>query len=134
METSEITVSVLSMFIGAAPALLFWGAVIVFGAIVLGRGGGRAERFLIIGAAVGVLAALLKASVTWILIWMSRGGTGPDYTLSLASTLGIIVNIVSAAGIGFLIYAFWLKFSEWKHVTTEMVEFERGSHDAIPQQ
>ena len=34
------------------PALLFWIIVIILGAILLGRGGGRAERFLIAGAGI----------------------------------------------------------------------------------
>jgi hypothetical protein len=132
MEFSDYIISLLTQLVGAAPALLLWIAVIVFGTVMLRRGGGRAERFLILGAAVGVVAALSKVTVTWSLIWLTRGGTGPTNTISNVKMLGIGMSIVSAAGIVLLIYAFWLKFKEWK-TTVTTIELERGPHDAVPE-
>jgi hypothetical protein len=129
---SDYLVPALVQLASNAPALLFWIAVIVFGAVRRGQSGERAESFLIAGGAVGVLATLLKIPMAWLPLWLINGGSGTDAAQSMASGIGIAVGIVNAIGIVLLIYAFWLKFHSWKNGATGTIELERGPHDAFP--
>jgi hypothetical protein len=123
---------VLPQLAGAIPALLFWIAVIVFGAVMLGRGGGRAERFVIAGGVVEIVAALLRLPVA-ILPLMFVRGNAPVAGLSAAYGIyGIVISIINAGGIALLIYAFWLKFKWPKSSESTIDELERGPHDASP--
>ena len=104
----------ISMFlgplIGIAPALLFWIAVIVLAIIMLRRGGGRAERFLIAGASIKIIANLLTVPTVFIVPWLVDGGYSMHSAASIATYCGIFINIISMAGIICLVYAFWIKF------------------------
>ena len=97
---------------GKAPALALWIAVIIFGIVMLRRGGGRAERFLIAGAGVKILGNLL--SVPWVVIslWLHQEDYSITYINSITTVINIFFNIVSMAGIICLIYAFWVKFNK----------------------
>jgi hypothetical protein len=129
MEFIDYVQVMLSHLLGSLPALLLWIAVIIFG-VVRRQGGGRAERFLIAGGIVGAAAALLSGPATLIPFWLRAGH--PREAVSLASTMGIVVNVIGVAGIGLLIYAFWLKFHERKTADITILELERGPHDAVP--
>jgi hypothetical protein len=104
----------ISMFYGGlisvAPSLAFWIAVVIVVAIMLRRGGGRAERFLVAGASVKLVSNLL--SIAWIAIvpWLMHRGYSMDNAVSRLSGYGIFIDVVSMAGIICLIYAFWVKF------------------------
>jgi hypothetical protein len=98
--------------VGAAPSLVFWIAVIVFAAVMLGRGGGRAERFLIAGAGIKILSSLLIIPTAFITLWLVDKGYRITYASSVANYCGIFLDVVGMAGIICLIYAFWLKFKE----------------------
>jgi len=104
----------ISMFlgglVGAAPALVFWIAVIAVGIIMLRRSGGRAERFLVAGASLNIVSSLLRIPVTAITLWLFHEGYSTTYINSVASGCGIFLNVISMAGIICLIYAFWVKF------------------------
>jgi hypothetical protein len=107
----------ISMFygglIGAAPALVFWTAVIIFAVIMLRRGGGRAERFMITGAGLKIISNLLGIPTTFIPVWLIDKGYSMDSAVSIASGCGIFLNVIGMAGIICLIYAFWVKFKAW---------------------
>ena len=108
---SVIGVTEFIMVLGAnSPALIFWIAVIVLAAIVLGRGGGRAERFLIAGAGIKITGNLLNIPMVFIIPWLVGRGYSQDYAISAASNCGIFLNVVGMAGIICLVYAFWVKF------------------------
>jgi hypothetical protein len=104
----------ITMFIGplagAAPALIFWIAVIVFAVIMLRRDGDRAECFLIAGASLKIVSNLLNIPVGFIHIWLIDKGYSVDSAVSIVSSWGIFLNVISMAGIICLIYAFWVKF------------------------
>jgi hypothetical protein len=104
----------ISMFLGPlmgiSPALAFWIAVIVFSVIMLRRGGGRAERFLMGGASIKIISNLLVIPVAFIPLWLVDGGYSTDSAVSIASGWGIFLNVVGMAGIICLVYAFWIKF------------------------
>lgn len=95
---------------GSSPALALWIAVIVFAAIMLRRGGGRAERFLVAGASLKIISILTCPLTVFIVPWLVGRGYGTDSAISLASGYGIVLNIVGMAGIICLVYAFWIKF------------------------
>ena len=97
---------------GIGPALLLWIAVIVFAIIMLRRGGGRAERFLIAGAGIKITGNLLNIPMVFIVPWLVDRGYSPDYAISAASGCGIFLNVVGMAGIVCLVYAFWVKFKD----------------------
>ena len=100
----------LAQFINIAPALLLWIAVIVLAAILLRRGGGRAERFLILGASLKITSNLLGLASSTILHELLNRGYSIAYANSVVSGYGIFCNVVGMAGIICLIYAFWVKF------------------------
>jgi hypothetical protein len=101
--------------IGAAPALVFWIAVVVFASIMLGRGGGRAERFFIAGAGIRIAGSLLGIPRTAIVFWLvPERPIEPSSITSILSTYGILIDVIGMAGIICLVYAFWLKFSTMK--------------------
>ena len=112
MEISMYLGLLIGPLIGAAPALLLWIAVIIFAAIMMRRGGGRAERFLISGAGLKIIGNLLGIPAAFITVWLVDGGYSMDYAKSAANYCGIFINIIGMAGILCLIYAFWIKFME----------------------
>ena len=109
-----------------SPALLFWIAVIIFAAVRLRRGGGRAERFLVAGGGLKIISNLLGIAGIFITPWLVDRGYGMDSAVSIASGYGIAVNVIGMAGIACLIYAFWVKFqvSELRNIKRA----EEGTH------
>ena len=104
----------LAQFINVVPALLLWIAVIVLAAILLRRGGGRAERFLIAGASLKIMSNLLGLAAFAILHGLIDRGYSIAYANSVVSGYGIFCNVVGMVGIICLVYAFWVKFRVWK--------------------
>ncbi len=100
----------LIMLASAGPALVLWIAVIIFAAVMLRRGGGRAERFLITGAGIKIIGNLLSIPAAFITLWLVDRGYSMDYASSVSNYCGIFLNIIGMAGIICLIYAFWVKF------------------------
>jgi len=102
----------LIMLASASPALVLWIAVIIFATVMLRRGGGRAERFLITGAGIKIIGNLLSIPAAFIPLWLVDRGYSMDYASSVSNYCGIFLNIIGMAGILCLVYAFWLKFKE----------------------
>ncbi len=123
----------LLVFLSSLPALALWIAVIIFGAVKLKRGGGRAERFLIVGAGLKIIGNLLGAATVLIIPHLFNAGYIGDYFYSFQMTYGLFVNVIGMAGFICLIYAFWVKFQARKTEEKESPELERGSYDAIPE-
>ena len=94
----------------AAPALVLWIAVIVFAIMMLKRGGGRAERFLVAGAGLKIIGNLLSTLSIVIIPWLVSAGYGVDYASPVVTGYGMFWKVVGMAGIVCLVYAFWVKF------------------------
>jgi hypothetical protein len=92
------------------PALIFWIAVIIFAVVMLRRGGGRAERFIIAGGGVKIAGTLLGVFGAFLPPWLVERGYDINDAVSVSSGHGIAVNIIGMAGIICLIYGFWIKF------------------------
>jgi len=100
----------LAQFINIIPALLLWITVIVLVAILLRRGGDRAERFLIAGASLKITSNLLGLASSTILHELINRGYSIAYANSVIFGYGIFCNVVGMASVICLIYAFWVKF------------------------
>ena len=100
----------LTSLMGSAPALALWIAVVIFAAVMLRRGGGRAERFLIAGAGLKIISNLLILPSFAIRNWLMQEGYSMDSANSVISGYGIFCKVVGMAGIICLVYAFWVKF------------------------
>jgi hypothetical protein len=97
-------------FIGVVPNLLFWMAAIILTAIMLHRGGGRAERFIIAGASLGLFSSLLGIPAAAIVPWLVQGGAAITDASSAAFIYEIVRDVVGMTGIICLVYGFWVKF------------------------
>ena len=106
----------ISMFLGPlmgnSPGLVFWTAVIIIAAVMLRRGGGRGERFLMAGAVIKLTGNLLGMPVALIPIWLRSRGYSMDSAVSIASNCSILLSVIGMLGIICLLYAFWIKFQE----------------------
>ena len=111
MEFSNIIPILLAGFIGAGLPLIFWTAVVIFATVMLRRSGGRAERFLIISAVIHIVANVFRIPASVITTWLISGNYDRSFMHSISLGYGIFIDIISAAGIICLIYAFWVKFN-----------------------
>jgi len=98
-------------FITAAPAMAGWIVAIVLAAIMLRRGGAKAERFLLIGACLMLLASILSVPTQALGMWLRIGREMPvTQVASWVSIFGLVRGLIGLAGIICLVYAFWVKF------------------------
>ena len=117
MSAGDITVEVFRKLLFATPYLAAWIAAIVLSVIMLRRGGGRAEKFLLAGSCVMFAQKLCNvtvSTVTQLLIipsLLERGWSSPT-AVSVLSYINVFFGLVSLVGIIFLVYAFWIKFRE----------------------
>jgi hypothetical protein len=105
-------------FLSYGIPIIFWIGTLIFGIVMLKRGGGKPERFFITGAALNILGTILRIPVNYIPIWLSDRDHEIRTAYSTSFGVGIIVDIIAVAGVILLLYAFWLKF---KNKQTEKV-------------
>jgi len=99
----------------SAPALVGWIVAVVLAAIMLRRGGARAERFLLIGACLMLLASILSIPTSAFGIWLQIGQEMTNVqTAFWLSIFGLVRGLIGLAGIICLVYAFWVKFKSGK--------------------
>ena len=96
--------------VGVASHLAVWIAVIALAAVLLRRGGGRAERFIIAGASLKIFANLLNIPAAAIVPWLVQGGATITRAASLMAGYEVLRGVFSAAGIVFIVYVFLVKF------------------------
>jgi len=99
-----------SGLINAAPALVGWTVAIVVAILMLRRGGGKAERFLLSGSCLMLMSSLLSVPIAAIVPWLVEGGATVVEAASVVSGFNIFRGLIALAGIICLIYAFWIKF------------------------
>ena len=107
--------AVISGLFSSAPALVGWIVAVVLAVMMLRRGGARAERFLLIGACLMLLASILAIPTSAFGMWLhtSREMTNVQ-AASWLSIFCLIRGAISLAGIICLVYAFWVKFKSGK--------------------
>jgi hypothetical protein len=104
--------------VAVTPALLFWIMVIILGSIMLGRGGGKAERLLIAGAGIKIVGNLISVPSSYSAFRLLEENFSYDYVNTINLGIHIVANIVGMAGIICLVYAFWLKFNTRRNERT----------------
>ena len=116
------TQAVVGGLVSSAPALVGWIVAVVLAAIMLRRQGGRAERFLLAGASLMLLASILAIPTSALGIWLTvdRGMANVE-AASMLSIFGLIRGCIGLAGIICLVYAFWVKFNKAKPARIEGV-------------
>ena len=110
MSFSDTGSVIINNLIPAAPYLAAWIAAIVFSVIMLRRGGGRAERFLLTGSCLMLANKLFSVPTVLIVPLLVGSGWSTDRVLPILSGVGLLLGLVSLAGIVCLVYAFWVKF------------------------
>ena len=110
VDAGDVLMMIFSGFIGFGIPILFWLGTLVFGIVMLRRGGGRPERFFITGAALSLFGMLLRIPIVYHPIWLHDRDYGRDTMSSIIFGAGLFINIISALGVMGFIYAFWLKF------------------------
>ncbi len=111
------TGAVIGGLLSSAPSLVGWIVVVVLATIMLRRGGGRAERFLLAGASLMLVQSLIAIPTTALITWLivDRGMVN-DEAASVFSIFGLVRGCIGLAGIICLVYAFWMKFNQAKSV------------------
>ena len=94
--------------LGNIPMLLAWLVGIVLAVLMLRRGGGKAEKLLLIGCSLMFLAVIVRPFLSGLTLWLvaERGMTRVS-ALGLAFSLPN--SILSMAGIVCLVLAFWIR-------------------------
>ena len=98
-----------STFLGNTPVLLAWLVGIVLAVRMVRRGGGKAEKLLLIGCSLMFVAQVVNPFLRGLALWLIA-----EQGMSRASASGLAlslpIGILGMAGIICLIWAFWLKF------------------------
>ena len=96
--------------ITASPPLAAWSVAIIVAVIMLRHGGGRAERFLLLGSCLMLASTLFTVPMAAIAPWLVEGGASRVEAVSVLSGFNLFRGLVGLAGILCLVYAFWIKF------------------------
>ena len=105
------TQTVIGGLISSAPSLVGWIVAVVLAMIMLRRGGGRAERFLLVGASLMLLASILAIPTSALGIWLHTGRKMTNVQAAFwLSIFGLVRGCIGLAGIICLVYAFWIRF------------------------
>ncbi len=95
-----------------SPEIVAWGIGIVLAVLMLRRGGGKAEKLLLAGCSLIFFTKLANPLLHELVQWLEveRGMSNID----IAQTIGLAINlpftILGIAGLGCLIWAFWVRF------------------------
>ena len=125
MDAGDILLMIFSGFLSYGIPVIFWIGSLVFGIVMLRRGGGRPERFFITGSALNILATILRIPVLYLPFWLHIRDYDIDTMESVNLGVGLVINTIFALGVMCLIYAFWLKFN--RNRTEQAVSAETES-------
>ena len=94
-----------------SPMFVAWIIGVVIAARMMKRGGGKAERLLLIGCCLMLAESLVSPFSTVLMLWLIAQQSMPGQRASFIMSLTRIpLAIISLAGIVCLVYAFWIKF------------------------
>lgn len=112
MDYVDYFVTLWPSFIVRIPALIAWIVAVIISVHMLNKGGGRAERLLLIGSGLMLANNLLSPFTAVLMQWFIVGNRGDFQSIGLISGLiNIPLGIISLAGIVCLVFAFWTR---WK--------------------
>lgn len=104
---SEVIFSLASSW----PSMLGWTAMFVVALVLLSRGKGKAERFMVAGAAVLMCRVVVGNGQLTLSRWVIEHGVSRAQASLLASAVNLLLGLISLIGIVLLIVAFWIKFN-----------------------
>ncbi|MFC1939110.1 hypothetical protein ACFLXO_00275 [Chloroflexota bacterium] len=115
MSAGDIVSNIFMNLLFATPYLAAWITAIVLSVIMLRRGGGRAEKFLLAGSCMMLAEKMLTVPLSAVInlqIIPSLLEKGESYqNIAVINTYTrLFFGLVSLAGIVCLVYAFWIKF------------------------
>ncbi len=109
MSYLELLVSTLPSLLASIPGLLAWLTGIVLAVLMLRRGGGKAEKLLLIGCSLLFVARIVRPFLTGLALWLVA-----EHGMTRASVVGLTlslpIGILDMAGIICLVFAFWLRW------------------------
>ena len=99
-------------FLVRSPMLVAWIVGIVLAARMRKRGGGKAERLLLIGCCLMLAQQLASPCPQVLILWLiaERIGTTAASIGWATTMVAIPLGIIGLAGIICLVCAFWIKF------------------------
>ncbi|MFC2060254.1 hypothetical protein ACFLTZ_04065 [Chloroflexota bacterium] len=102
--------AVVPALLGNIPVLLAWLVGIILAVRMSRRGGGKAEKLLLIGCSLMFVAEIVRPFLRALTIWLI-GEHGITTTNALGFAFSLPNAILSMAGIVCLVLAFWTR---WK--------------------
>jgi hypothetical protein len=112
LEPIDYFVTLWPSLIVRIPVLIAWIVAVILSVRMLSRGGGRAERLLLIGSGLMLVNNLLSPFTAVLMQWFIVEHRGNMQSIGLISGLvNIPLGIISLAGIVCLVVAFWIR---WK--------------------
>jgi hypothetical protein len=111
VDAGDILQMIFFGFLGHGVPVLFWIGTLIFGIVMLRRGGGKPERFFITGSILNILATMLRIPVIYLPVWLHAIDYGSDTMSFITFGTGLFIDIIFALGLMSLLYAFWLKFN-----------------------
>ena len=103
-------------FVGRIPYLAAWIVAVVFAVMMVRRGGGKAEKFLLAGCSLMLFNQVVMPFLGALSRWMVHEQEMPVSAIGIASIPNAVLNM---AGIICLVYAFWVKFKKGKTESTD---------------
>ena len=108
-----------SVIFGFLPNILYlvaWIIAVFFAVRMLRYQGGRAERFLLVGASLMLINSMVTFAAAvlrpWLIVWLAQieNTPGPASIPPLFLAIDSLRGCIFLAGIVCLVYAFWIKF------------------------
>ena len=103
---------IVSGLVDAAPSLVVWILALILSSILVQRGGGKPERFLIIGSILMLVSTVLSIPKEAIASSLAKSSLNNVSAASIISLLNLFLGLIALAGIIFLFRAIWKKFNE----------------------
>ena len=110
MSYFELLASTLPFFLSTIPGLLAWSVGIILAVRMLRRGGGKAEKLLLIGCILMFTLQIVSPFLQGLAIWLTVGEPGMTRAQVAGLVLSLPRGILSMAGIICLVFAFWTRW------------------------
>lgn len=98
--------------VSAVPALAVWIVALVLSSVLMKKGGGRIERFLLIGSILMLVSTLLSVPQPAIAHYLAQSSLSNAGAAGVVSGINLFLGLISLAGVICLFYAIWRKFSK----------------------
>ena len=94
--------------------LILWLVALIFAVKMVKMGGGKPERFLLIGASLMLASSVVDSAwaglTPWLVPRLAHTGTDLSSIALIFSVVNFVRSLISVAGVICLICAFWQKF------------------------